>query len=143
MVDRLTKEQRQRNMSAIKSKNTAPELVVRKLLHRLGFRFRLHDRTLPGTPDIVLPKYRTVIMVHGCFWHMHGCALTKIPETRREFWITKLERNRARDLDQEALLRSSGWTVVTVWECGLKTEQAILAQIRPLIDKKQSDLARP
>ena len=143
MVDRLTKEQRQRNMSAIKSKNTAPELVVRKLLHRLGFRFRLHDRTLPGTPDIVLPKYRTVIMVHGCFWHMHGCALTKIPETRREFWITKLERNRARDLDQEALLRSSGWTVVTVWECALKTEQAILAQIRPLIDKKQSDLARP
>lgn len=143
MADRLTKEQRRRNMSAIKGKNTAPELVVRKLLHRLGFRFRLHDRTLPGTPDIVLPKYRTVIMVHGCFWHMHGCALTKIPETRRDFWIAKLERNRARDMDQEALLRSNGWTVITVWECDLKTEQALLAQIRPLIDKRQSVLKPP
>lgn len=143
MADRLTKEQRRRNMSAIKGKNTAPELVVRKLLHRLGFRFRLHDRTLPGTPDIVLPKYRTVVMVHGCFWHMHGCALTKIPETRRDFWITKLERNRARDMKQEALLRSSGWTVITVWECDLKTEQTLLAQIRPLIDKKQFGLVPP
>lgn len=139
MADRLTKEQRRRNMSAIKGKNTTPELVVRKLLHRLGFRFRLHDRTLPATPDIVLPKYHTVIMVHGCFWHMHGCALTKIPETRRDFWLTKLERNRARDIEQEALLRSSGWTVIIIWECDLKKEQALLAQIQPLIDKKYSD----
>lgn len=136
MVDRLTKEQRRRNMSAIKGKNTTPELVVRKALHRLGFRFRLHDKKLPATPDIVLHKYRTVIMVHGCFWHMHGCALTKIPETRRDFWITKLERNRARDMVQEGLLRSSGWTVITIWECDLKTEQTLLANLQSLIDKK-------
>lgn len=114
MADRLTLEQRRRNMSAIKGKNTSPERIVRKLLHRLGFRYKLHDRRLPGTPDIVLPKYQTVIMVHGCFWHMHGCALTKIPQTRKEFWIAKLEKNRIRDLKQEKLLRSNGWTVITV-----------------------------
>lgn len=136
MVDRLTKEQRRRNMSAIKGKDTLPELVVRKFLHRLGFRFRLHVRTLPGTPDIVLPKYRTVIMVHGCFWHMHGCALTKLPETRRDFWIAKLKKNRERDIAQETLLRSSGWTVISIWECELKKEQTLLARIAPLVRMK-------
>lgn len=137
MGDRLTKEQRRHNMSAIKSINTTPELVVRKLLYRLGFRYRIHDRKLPGSPDIVLPKYHTVIMVHGCFWHMHGCALTKIPATRKDFWITKLEKNRARDVEQERLLRSLGWTVIIIWECGLKQEQTVLDQIQPLIDMKK------
>lgn len=142
MVDKLTPVQRHRNMSAIKGKNTTPELAVRKLLHRLGFRFKIHDKTLPGTPDIVLPKYRTVIMVHGCFWHMHGCSLSKIPETRKDFWTAKLEKNQARDMRQESQLRSIGWTVITVWECGLTTEQAMLTQIKLLIDKKKPrDLA--
>lgn len=117
MVDRLTTEQRHRNMVAIKGSNTAPELVVRKLLHRLGYRFRLHDRKLPGTPDIVLPRFHTVVMVHGCFWHMHGCRHTKIPATRRDFWIRKLEGNRSRDQRQEIKLKASGWNVITVWEC--------------------------
>lgn len=139
MVDWLTEEQRRRNMSAIRGKNTAPELAVRKLLHHFGFRFRLHDRTLPGTPDIVLPKYRTVVMVHGCFWHMHGCALTKIPQTRKDFWIAKLEKNRARDKEQEVLLQSSGWTVITIWECDLKKEEALKAKLQLLFDKKIAD----
>lgn len=142
MADRLTKEQRRRNMSAIKGKNTAPELAVRKLLHRLGFRFRLHDRRLPGTPDIVLPKYRTVVLVHGCFWHMHGCARTRIPQTRTDFWISKLERNRARDEEQEMLLRSMGWTVIVIWGCELKMEHTLIERIQPLLDR-QYEFTRP
>lgn len=140
MVDRLTEEQRRRNMSAIGSKNTTPELMVRKFLHSIGFRFRLHDRTLPGTPDIVLPKYRTVIMVNGCFWHMHGCELSKIPQTRKDFWSAKLEMNRTRDLEHQVLLQSSGWSVITIWECDLKKEAALNTKLQLLFDKKLANL---
>ncbi|MBN8462800.1 MAG: DNA mismatch endonuclease Vsr [Dechloromonas sp.] len=117
IVDQAT---RSRMMSGIRGRDTSPELCVRRLLHSLGFRYRLHDRSLPGTPDIVLPKFRTIVQVQGCFWHGHDCHLFKLPETRREFWIEKINSNRQRDrLANEALIEG-GWRVAVVWECALK-----------------------
>lgn len=104
-------------MSRIRGKNTAPEMLVRRLLHRLGFRFRLHRSDLPGKPDIVLPGRRTAIFVHGCFWHSHGCKIGRPPKTRLEFWTPKLERNVERDRVAELQLREAGWHVITVWQC--------------------------
>ena len=113
--------QRSRNMSAIKSKNTKPEIEVRKLLHSLGYRFRLHRKDLPGTPDIVLPKYKTVIFVHGCFWHRHeNCKYASIPKTRTEFWENKFKENIKRDQVNQKNLYKLGWNIVIVWECELK-----------------------
>lgn len=108
-------------MSQIRSKNTKPELVVRKALHRLGFRFRLHRRELPGSPDIVLPKYHTAIFVNGCFWHQHTlCGGNRIPATHREYWSLKLQRNVDRDKKNLRKLRRQGWSVLVLWECQLK-----------------------
>ena len=114
-------EQRSRNMSAIKSKNTKPEIKVRKILHSMGYRFRLHLKDLPGSPDIVLPKYKTVIFVHGCFWHRHeNCKYASTPKTRQEFWEAKFRENINRDkLNQENLF-SKGWKIIIVWECEIK-----------------------
>lgn len=117
MADRITQENRSRNMAAIRGSNTKPELAVRKFLHRNGFRFRLHRKDLPGKPDIVLPKYRTAIFVHGCFWHLHGCKNTVIPKTRTEWWTAKLEGNRARDERNRRRMEEMGWQVITIWEC--------------------------
>lgn len=112
---------RSRNMSAIRGQDTKPELTVRKMLHQLGYRFRLHRRDLPGTPDIVLPKYRTVIFVHGCFWHRHpGCRLATNPRTRSEFWKKKFRQNIERDKRQFNDLAAMDWKVLIVWECELK-----------------------
>lgn len=117
-VDRLSKERRSWNMSRIRGKNTTPEMLVRSLLHRMGCRFRLHVRDLPGKPDIVLPRYRTVIFVHGCFWHRHqGCKNCTTPTNRRAWWVEKLEANAARDLRHRRELRLLGWQVEVVWEC--------------------------
>ena len=114
-------EQRSRNMSAIKSKNTKPEIAVRKLLHSMGFRFRLHRKDLPGSPDIVLPKYKTVIFVHGCFWHRHeNCKYASTPKTRSEFWESKFEGNIKRDKINQTNLIKLGWKIIIVWECELK-----------------------
>lgn len=107
-------------MSRIRGKNTSAELFVRSLLHRRGFRFRLHDRKLPGVPDIVLPKFRSAIFVHGCFWHGHKCHLCKLPQTRREFWAKKIEGNRRRDRIVQARLIAANWRVIVIWECTLK-----------------------
>lgn len=107
-------------MAGIRSTNTNPELLLRKGLHRRGFRFRLHNRTLPGTPDIVLPRYRAVIFAHGCFWHGHNCHLFKLPSSRTEFWQAKIARNREVDARSEASLQQSGWRQAIVWECALK-----------------------
>ena len=104
-------------MSGIKGKNTKPEILVRKALHKAGYRFRLHDKKLPGKPDIVLPKYRTVILVHGCFWHGHDCKYFKWPKTRPEFWRKKIEGNKARDARHVAKLENDGWVVKVIWEC--------------------------
>jgi DNA mismatch endonuclease (patch repair protein) len=109
---------RSRIMSAVRQKNTGPETIVRRVLHGLGLRFRLHRNDLPGTPDIVLPKHRTVVFVHGCFWHRHGgCSKTTTPKTRLEFWLEKFDRNVDRDLRKERALVEEGWKVLVVWEC--------------------------
>lgn len=120
MVDRLTPEQRSRNMAGIRGKDTKPEMLVRRCLHSLGFRFRLHRRDLPGNPDVVLPRWKAVVFVHGCFWHRHGCRNSRMPATRTEFWETKLERNAERDKDAARRLMAGGWQVFVVWECALR-----------------------
>ncbi|MCP5141405.1 MAG: DNA mismatch endonuclease Vsr [Gammaproteobacteria bacterium] len=120
MTDVVDPETRSRMMSGIKGKNTKPELEVRRQLHRLGFRYRLHDKKLPGKPDIILKKYNAVIFVHGCFWHGHNCHLFKWPKTRPEFWKEKIIKNRENDLKALQKLQSSDWRVCTVWECAIK-----------------------
>jgi len=119
-MDVLTAAQRSFNMSRIRGRDTAPELLIRRALHAEGFRYRLHDRKLPGRPDLVFPKYRAVIFVHGCFWHGHDCHLFKWPATRREFWEGKITRNRERDCSAGRALRHNGWRTLTIWECALK-----------------------
>jgi len=120
MADVVDSKTRSRMMSGIKGKNTKPEIHVRSLLHRHGFRFRIHVDSLPGKPDIVLKRYRAVIFVHGCFWHAHHCHLFKLPSTRTEFWQTKIEGNKTRDTVTVKALKDSGWRVLTIWECSLK-----------------------
>lgn len=118
-------------MSGIRGKDTQPELEVRRFLHRLGFRYRLHDKRLPGRPDVVLPKYRTVVFVHGCFWHQHpGCKLAAKPDTNAEFWRNKLQGNVKRDERTEQRLERMGWRSVTVWECAIGDLEALPARIR-------------
>ncbi|HEX9983502.1 MAG TPA: DNA mismatch endonuclease Vsr [Thermoanaerobaculia bacterium] len=118
MVDVHTKEQRSRNMAAIRGRDTKPEMTVRRLVHRLGYRFRLHRRDLPGRPDLVLPRHRAVIFVHGCFWHHHDCRYGRVvPATRAEFWRKKRDENVARDARNLAALHEQSWRVLVVWEC--------------------------
>lgn len=121
MTDVHDKATRSYNMSQVKSKNTKPELLVRKYLHAQGFRFRLHDKKLPGKPDIVLPKYKTVIFVHGCFWHGHkNCKYATIPKTRTEWWTNKISYNQLNDKKAITLLKKDSWKVITIYECQLK-----------------------
>ena len=123
MRDRLSKERRSWNMSRIRGKNTTPEIVVRRALHGMGYRFRLHGRKLPGRPDVVLPRHKTVVFVHGCFWHRHRkCKNCTTPTNRRAWWLKKLEGNAARDRLHRRALSKLGWKVVVVWEC--ETEKA-------------------
>jgi DNA mismatch endonuclease, patch repair protein len=126
VVDVHTTEQRSRNMAAIKATNTRPEMRVRSLLHALGYRYRLHRKNLPGRPDIVLAKHRTVIFVHGCFWHCHDCRWgSVVPKTRAEFWREKRAGNVARDEKHKAALMAEGWKVLTVWECETRSEKEL------------------
>lgn len=121
MADVHTPEQRSYNMSRVKSKDTKPELIVRKFLHAHGFRYRLHDKKLPGTPDMVLPMYRTVIFVHGCFYHGHeGCRYFVVPKTRTEWWLDKINGNKLRDAKNEAKLIAENWKIINIFECELK-----------------------
>jgi DNA mismatch endonuclease (patch repair protein) len=120
LPERISKEIRSRNMARIRSKNTGPERQIRALLHRAGFRFRLHRRDLPGTPDIVLPKHRAVIDVRGCYWHAHDCHLFRQPTENAVFWSHKLNSNRERDLRNGGALEAAGWRQLVVWECALK-----------------------
>ena len=121
MADTLTSEHRSWNMSRIKGRNTGPELRLRSLLHRAGFRFRLHTKDLPGRPDVVLPKYRAAIFVHGCFWHRHsGCRYATNPATRPDFWESKFRANVERDERNHRALLDAGWRVAIVWECALR-----------------------
>ena len=126
MADRLNTQQRHRCMSRIRGKNTKPEILVRKGLHARGFRFRLHNKKLPGSPDIVLPKYGVAIMVNGCFWHGHkGCQYATKPKSNVEFWEAKIARNRHRDEVTKAHLEALGWTVITIWECELRNSSQL------------------
>lgn len=129
MTDNRTPESRSALMSRIGGKNTAPELTVRRLLHALGYRYRLHRRDLPGTPDIVFPSRRKAIFVNGCFWHAHGCRIGRPPKSRPEFWEPKLERNRARDKRNRSDLRAKGWNVLTVWECQTRKPDALSTKV--------------
>lgn len=134
-LDKLNQEQRSRNMSAVRQKDTKPEIEVRKMLHSMGYRFRLHRKDLPGTPDIYLKRFRTAVFVHGCFWHGHtGCARGKLPATRRDFWKAKQDANRRRDHMNEAQLEAQGIRVLTVWECELKDKEALTARLQGIRD---------
>jgi DNA mismatch endonuclease (patch repair protein) len=104
-------------MAAVKSKDTSPEMIVRRIVHGLGFRYRLHVKELPGAPDLVFPRLRKIVIVNGCFWHMHICGRCRIPASRRGYWVAKLERNKRRDARQRSRLRRLGWSVLIVWEC--------------------------
>ncbi|WP_439668438.1 Very short patch repair endonuclease [Cupriavidus necator] len=122
MVDVVSVETRSRMMSGIRAKNTRPEMRLRRFLHKAGFRYRLHDRSLPGTPDLVFPRFRTVILVHGCFWHRHvNCRLATTPGTNVEFWQRKFASNVERDCLAVGKLLAAGWKVIVIWECGLKS----------------------
>ena len=136
MQDVLTPSQRHRCMSSIRGKNTKPEILVRKGLHARGFRFRLHNKKLPGSPDIVLPKYGVAIMVNGCFWHGHkGCRYATEPKSNVEFWEAKIARNRHRDEVTAAHLEALGWTVITIWECELRTSSLLDDRLNTLAEE--------
>lgn len=126
---------RSRIMRSIRQKNTKPEVLVRKLLHAMGFRFRLHQRDLPGRPDIVLRRHNAVVQVHGCFWHQHNCAISNVPRTRQGYWLPKLARNVARDRENEALIKSLGWKTMTVWECELRDPMKVARSLKAFILK--------
>lgn len=132
----MTPEQRSRCMAAIKGKDTKPEMIVRKYLFSSGLRFRIQTRKLPGTPDIVLPKYKTVIFVNGCFWHGHeGCKYFRLPKANVDFWQTKITRNIERDAETEAELIRLGWKVIRIWECEIKAVTGRMERLDKLYDQ--------
>ena len=119
-MDVVSPQKRSKMMSGIRGKNTKPEIIIRKALHKEGFRYKLHSRNLPGKPDIVLPRHKAVIMINGCFWHGHDCHLFKWPASRPDFWKNKIKENRNRDLKNLHQLGSNGWRIMVVWECSIK-----------------------
>jgi DNA mismatch endonuclease, patch repair protein len=142
VVDHLTREQRSENMRAVRGKDTAPEILARRAAHRLGFRFRLHRTDLPGSPDIVLPKYRTAVFIHGCFWHGHGCTRSKLPQTNVRFWTEKIGKNKLRDEKAEAALRKSGWRVLTLWQCELRSLDMALNRFSVVMKRFNKERAK-
>lgn len=132
-MDTLTPEQRHKNMQHIRSKDTKPELIIRKFLFSKGFRYKKNDSRLPGHPDIVLPKYRTVVFVHGCFWHRHpGCQKASTPTNNREFWQRKFNANVERDYKQQNQLKEMGWHVIVVWECEISNKKRRMERLEAL-----------
>lgn len=141
MADVFTKSKRSEVMSRIRGRDTKPERAVRSVLHRLGYRFRLHRTDLPGKPDIVLPRSKIVIFVHGCFWHRHeGCRFAYTPKTRTEFWLKKLESNVAHDHKVQTQLAELDWLVITVWECELRTPEKLTKRLDDAIKGRSSDV---
>lgn len=135
MADTLTPAERSMVMARIRGKDTKPELTVRRLVHAMGYRYRLHDRRLPGTPDLVFTGRRKVILVHGCFWHRHeSCPLARLPKTRRNFWKPKLEGNKQRDQRKMAELEELGWQVLVVWECETRDKVDLAARVRRFLN---------
>lgn len=135
MPDVLTPEQRHKNMSAIKGKNTKPEMVIRSLVHKMGYRYRLHRKDLPGKPDMVFPKRKKVIFVHGCFWHIHSCQYGQVkPKTNADFWEQKRQSNVTRDIQNLEKLEQLGWQVFTIWECEVKDTDLLRKKITEFLE---------
>ncbi|HAT2126354.1 TPA: DNA mismatch endonuclease Vsr [Legionella pneumophila] len=135
MPDVVCSSKRKEMMAGIRNKDTKPEMIIRKALFAKGYRYRLHRKNLPGKPDIILPKYRTIIFINGCFWHCHDCHLFKWPQTRKEFWETKILSNKARDEENKDALLKSGWRILVIWECSLKGKMKLdFAQLINEID---------
>lgn len=135
MADRVTAVVRSKIMAAVQTKNTGPEVAVRSMLHALGYRYRLHDKRLPGSPDLVFASRRKVVFVHGCFWHGHACRWGRLPKTRPEYWGPKIEGNRARDARNRQALRKAGWRTIAVWQCELKTPMPLLKKLCVFLDR--------
>lgn len=123
-------------MAAVRSKSTRPEILVRKLVFSMGYRYRLHRKDLPGKPDLVFPSRKKVIFIHGCFWHQHGCKGSHLPKTNTDYWVPKLQRNKERDADQMNKLKESGWECLVIWECELKNKDELQKRIKLFLDEK-------
>ena len=136
-MDTRTPEQRRRIMQSVKSENTGPELVVRRLLHGMGYRYRLHRRDLPGRPDIVFGSRRKAIFVHGCFWHGHDCSKGRLPKSRLDYWQPKVDKNRERDRTKEEQLKAMGWSVLTIWQCETADLQALAARLQDFVGNRE------
>jgi DNA mismatch endonuclease (patch repair protein) len=137
-MDTLTASERSERMSRVRGKDTKPELTVRRIIHAMGYRYRLHDARLPGKPDLVFRSRGKVIFVHGCFWHRHAdpdCKLARLPKSRRDFWLPKLERNAQRDVENRAALEKEGWGVLELWECQVKDAERIRNEVREFLDE--------
>ena len=145
MPDIFAPEKRHEIMQNVRTKNTAPEIKLRSLLHKNGFRFRVNRKDLPGKPDIVLPKYRAVIFVHGCFWHGHDCPRGQRPQTNADFWNQKIDRNVIRDKSDVSLLESLGWRVLIVWECEIKkkNEAVLLSRVKEFLLHSTNTIQNP
>jgi DNA mismatch endonuclease (patch repair protein) len=143
MTDIVDKQTRSRMMAWIKGKDTRPEMTVRRFLHARGFRYRLHDRSLPGSPDLCLPRYRVVIFVQGCFWHRHeGCRLSYVPASNRDTWQAKFQQNVERDRRNIDALVQAGWRVIVLWECGLRRHESVLLDWLPDVIRQDNGEAR-
>jgi DNA mismatch endonuclease (patch repair protein) len=138
LADSLAPRERSERKKRIRSKDTGPEMAVRRLIHGMGYRYRLHRRDLAGRPDLTFGKLRKVIFVHGCFWHRHAdsnCKLARLPKSRLEFWLPKLERDKARDQEDQAKLAADGWSIIVLWECELKNIASISSKIRAFLSR--------
>ncbi|MBA3323288.1 MAG: DNA mismatch endonuclease Vsr [Pyrinomonadaceae bacterium] len=135
-TDTLSPQERSERMSRVRGKDTKPELRVRRLVHSMGYRYRLHSRRLPGQPDLVFARRKKVIFIHGCFWHRHddACPLTRWPKSRLDFWVPKLERNKLRDIDNQKKLTELGWAYLVVWECQVKDEELLAKRITDFLE---------
>ncbi|MBI4480208.1 MAG: DNA mismatch endonuclease Vsr [Acidobacteria bacterium] len=131
---RKTAEERHRMMQAIRGRDTTPELAVRRMAHRMGYRFRLHRKSLPGTPDLVFVSRRKVIFIHGCFWHAHGCKLTRMPKRNLGYWVPKLKRNRTRDKKNLRTLTATGWRCLVIWECEIRAGTKLEGRLKTFLD---------
>lgn len=139
MTDTMSSEERSRRMALVRSVDTKPEMVVRRMVHGMGYRYRLHSRKLPGKPDLVFTSRRAVVFVHGCFWHRHaGCGLARMPKSRVDFWSAKLEGNRLRDVQKIKALEKMGWRVLVVWECELKDMDRLAMQLRSFLETRDT-----
>jgi len=139
MTDTLSPEERSQRMSLIRGKDTTPELRLRRLVHGMGFRYRLHVKELPGKPDLVFPARKAVIFMHGCFWHRHpGCKLARMPKSKLNFWKPKLEGNRKRDIVNQTLLKKLGWRSLVIWECEMRNLDKVAKKVRDFLTKQES-----